>query len=305
MIYLLRLTLILFSSFIVANAQSIGMYGSFNGWPADGEADLDLSTVDNVIYTTNFTFTTSGELLFREDDDANIAFWGTNSFPSGIAVSGGGDNFQHAAGTYLITFNRNTLEFSFDGPNTIGLIGEFNGFSAPDLDLTTTDGINYSLSNFNIPTDGNLKFRQNDAWGIQFGGNGVDASFPSGTAMSTGNTTPNIFATAGTYNVSFNRQTLEYNFVDVSTLSIGSFEATKNLDIALYPNPGINQWFISSNEEIVSYKIFDIEGKSIINRKIEPSKGPIIQEISSLNSGVYVIKIYTTIGNYSIIGAKQ
>lgn len=85
-----------------------------------------------------------------------------------------------------------------------------------DLDMTTTDGVVYTYQNLviEVPPVGDdqpnpgVKFRQDDGWTINWGGSG----FPSGAAVSGGN---NIPATNGTYNVTFNLSTLQYNFVPV------------------------------------------------------------------------------------------
>lgn len=285
-------------------AQSIGIYGTFNSWPANDQPDLDLNTTDNITYTLVHTFTEPGDILFRQDDNSEIAYWGTSTFPNGTAILNGGDNFQHAAGTYTITFNINTLEFSFDGPNTVGLIGDFNGFTAPDIDLSTTDGINYSISEFNIPSDGNIKFRQNDGWVVQFGGNGVDSSFPNGIAQSTGSTTPNIFATAGTYNVSFNIQTLEYSFTDL-TLSVDSFDSDKMFGIKIYPNPTNDIWYLTHKENIISYNIYDVSGKSVKSLTTMNFRDQAILNAEQLDTGFYFLQIETATGIRSISAIKR
>ncbi|WP_027395907.1 T9SS type A sorting domain-containing protein [Aquimarina latercula] len=294
----------LFFTLTTVIAQSIGVYGSFNSWPANGQPDLDLNTTDNVIYTLVHTFTEPGDLLFRQDDNSEIAYWGTFTFPEGTAIFNGGDNFQHAAGTYTITFNINTLEFSFDGPNTVGLIGDFNGFTAPDIDLSTTDGINYSINGFNIPSDGNIKFRQNDGWAVQFGGNGVDSSFPSGIAQSTGNSTPNIFATAGTYDVSFNIQTLEYSFTDL-ILSVDSFDSDDILGIKIYPNPTDDIWYLTRKENIISYNIYDVSGKSVKSLTTMSFLDQVVLNAEQLDTGFYFLQIETARGIRSISAIKR
>jgi hypothetical protein len=93
----------------------------------------------------------------------------------------------------------------------IGLLGgsTVTGWDS-DTDMVTTDGVVYTLNDvvITVPeTDGGVKFRQDDAWTTNWGGNG----FPSGTASLNG---ANIPAVNGTYNVTFNLTTLEYNFVN-------------------------------------------------------------------------------------------
>ncbi|HEY0092008.1 MAG TPA: hypothetical protein VGB43_05915, partial [Flavobacterium sp.] len=83
------------------------------------------------------------------------------------------------------------LSFSFGNSQTIGLVGPAaNGWPAPppapqnDIMLTTTDNINYTLSNVVLST-GEAKFRQDQAWDIDWGG----STFPNGIGTDGG---PNI-----------------------------------------------------------------------------------------------------------------
>ena len=85
----------------------------------------------------------------------------------------------------------------------ISIIGSFTGWSG-DVDMVTSDGINYTLSAFTFST-GDAKFRQDQSWNYNWGG----SSFPSGIGTIGGN---NILINAGTYNVYFNRITGEYFF---------------------------------------------------------------------------------------------
>lgn len=96
-------------------------------------------------------------------------------------------------------------------PN-IGLLGgsTVTGWGS-DTDMVTTDGVVYTLNDvvITVPdTDPGVKFRQDDAWTINWGGSG----FPGGTAAASG---ANIPAINGTYNVTFNLSTLAYSFVPV------------------------------------------------------------------------------------------
>src|SRR5690606_12472920 len=54
-------------------------------------------------------------------------------------------------------------------------------------------------------TDGAVKFRANDSWDANWGG----STFPSGTAVPGG---PDIMVPAGTYDITFDRANLTYNF---------------------------------------------------------------------------------------------
>ncbi len=93
-------------------------------------------------------------------------------------------------------------------PHSVGILGSaLNGWS-DDIDMQTTDQINYTLADYYF-TDGEVKFRQDDSWDINWGGN----TFPTGVASQNG---PNIPVQEGTYNVTFNRFSGAYDFMATS-----------------------------------------------------------------------------------------
>jgi hypothetical protein len=71
--------------------------------------------------------------------------------------------------------------------------------------LMTNDGINYRIDSIPL-TQGALKFRQDNSWTFNWGSPG----FPSGIGVQDGSDI--VVPSAGTYSVSFNRITGEYNF---------------------------------------------------------------------------------------------
>lgn len=74
-----------------------------------------------------------------------------------------------------------------------------------DIDMLSTDGIHYTLSNYPL-TYGSVKFRQDNAWSINWGSD----TFPTGFGYQDG---PNIpIPNIGNYNIFFNRITGEYSF---------------------------------------------------------------------------------------------
>lgn len=183
---------------------SIGIIGTVNGEGGFGLPDVDMITFDGITYKlTNHTFL-AGEAKFRMNDswDNN---WGSTAFPTGTATMGG-PNIPVPAGTFTVTFNIQTGAYSFEYPS-VGILGtavDANGFNGPDVNLTTTDGINYKLINHTF-TDGEAKFRLNDSWDTNWG----NAAFPTGIGTQGGD---NVMVTAGTYTVTFNRSTGEYLF---------------------------------------------------------------------------------------------
>jgi len=111
---------------------------------------------------------------------------------------------------------------------SIGIIGTATplGNWTTDIDMTQHSGnpdlwtIVISLSN------GEVKFRQDDAWTYSWGG----TTFHSGTGVPAG---LNIPVTAGDYLVSFNTRSLLYNFdpISVGNVGIGTITPTEKLDV--------------------------------------------------------------------------
>ena len=83
----------------------------------------------------------------------------------------------------------------------IGFLGDFNEWGN-DVNMSTTDFITFTLDDYYLPTTG-LKFRQDDDWANNWGGD----TFPTGFWSSN-----NIPVTAGFYNISIDIGSTEYIF---------------------------------------------------------------------------------------------
>ena len=138
------------------------------------------------------------------DGAAKIRFnndWGTNYGGSGLTgslVPSGGD-IPISAGHYLVIVNFNTLEYSFEEMDVWGLVGSAteNGWDGPNQKFVPDFGINEGVYYINgaVLTDGLIKVRQNDAWGLNYGDSDNDGILDEGGT--------DIPVTAGTYNVVF------------------------------------------------------------------------------------------------------
>lgn len=213
---LLYFFIVLLSAFAGLQAQTISIVGeAAGGWPDDNPATPDthiMSTTDNITYTYNdLVLTTAapgGGVKFRQDG-AWIINWGSAAFPMGTGTQNG-NNILTVAGTYDVTFNRITGAYAFQPVGSfsnIGIIGSSvseAGFAGPDIDMITFDGVTYTLVNHQF-LGGFAKFRMNDSWDVNWGG----TTFPSGTASLSGSDIP---VPAGTFTVTFNLQTGEYDF---------------------------------------------------------------------------------------------
>ena len=153
-------------------------------------------------------------IKFRENSDW-ATNWGGETYPSGVGVPDGPNINIPNAGTYYITFDRESLEYNFEEQvdfATIGLIGNATQGGWDEDTPLTRDPFNPELWTTTIElNEGLFKFRANNDWGVNWGGE----SFPSGEAIPNG---PDIRVTAeqaGTYLASFNTGSLQYNFVQI------------------------------------------------------------------------------------------
>ncbi len=187
------------SAFIGVAGTAVPSYQEWN-------TDVNMLTYDGITYMLTAYHFTDGEAKFRKNDSWTEN-WGNNTFPSGTAITDG-PPIPVTAGDYKVTFNILTGEYNFAFPS-IGILGDaLPGWWYDDIDLTTTDGITYTLTDYPF-NQGEVKFRMENAWDVNWGGWG----FPTGYGYQDG---PNIPVPAGTYTVTFNRLTGEYAFTATS-----------------------------------------------------------------------------------------
>ncbi|WP_242117791.1 carbohydrate binding domain-containing protein [Aestuariivivens sediminicola] len=92
--------------------------------------------------------------------------------------------------------------------HSIGILGSAVNGWYEDVDMASSDGINYSLTNFPLE-EGELKFRQDNDWTVNWGG----YAFPTGIGWQNG---PNIPVLKGTYDITFNRLSGQYDFMAIT-----------------------------------------------------------------------------------------
>lgn len=259
---------------------------SQNGFGGNG---VVMQTSNGINYSLSGFFFSSGSAYFRQDTNSNLV-WGAVAFPTGIAVQQG-PTIPVTGGDWSVLFNRNSGEFSFNLPS-IGILGTaLNGFGAEDTDLSTTDGFTYTINNL-VLSNGAVKFRRDNSWSINWGGN----DFPSGTASLNGNDIP---VSAGTYNITFERTSGSYNFQNI--LSILDIDTSS---IVLYPNPSENEWNISlKDDNSFSATVFDNNGRTIATTK--STNNMLSIDNSDLSKGVYFISITTDKGSITLKAIKN
>ena len=138
-----------------------------------------------------------GEAKFRFNND-----WAINYGDDGLdgTMEVGGANIAVSAGHYLVTMNLNTQSYTIEEIDVWGLVGSAtaNSWDGPNDKFMPDFGINdgYYYITGAVLTDGEIKIRQNDAWGVNYGDDGNDGTLELNGA--------NIPVSAGIYNITLN-----------------------------------------------------------------------------------------------------
>lgn len=278
-----------------------------------GGATIPMITTDGINYVVNSVNTVPGDGQIVRPATANPPFtaanWSTNAFPAGLGVQGGA-LIPVPLGAFNITFNMTTGDYEFF-PVAVGVIGNFAGSTwGTDVNMTTTDGITYTLTNQAFLKDGgstdpeaHLKFRDNGAWNVNFGtsgGNGSNLPNLFDTAQNGKNGGGgDIFIPYGTYDVTFNRTTGAWAFTTV--LGVNKFDQAS---FKAYPNPTRDSWNITSgNDDITSIQVYDVLGKSVYARTAASKEVNV--NASELSRGVYFAKVSTANGTSTVKLVKE
>lgn len=197
----------------------ISMIGpAVGGWTID----IPMTTTDGITYKLYSKDFVTGPVKFRAGNSWTTN-WGDSSVPNwkvGIGTQDG-KNIPVVAGKYDVSFNVQTAAFVFSNPtvappnNFVKLSLQGTATTNQNVPLTTTDGFNYSLLNYQFAVGG-AKFR--DSLGTSTWGSN---SFPFGNATLNGASIP---VSAGVYSLKYNRITGFYEFLsfDTSVSIIGS-----------------------------------------------------------------------------------
>ena len=216
---------------------NLGVVGSATpgGWGNENIPDLPFYTTSVANVYVAYVTLRDGEIKFRKDN-----LWTENYGDTGMdgTLEAGGDNIVVTAGSYKITLDMNELTYTMEAYSW-GIVGSAttNGWDGPDMML------NYNPNQDDWKAvvtliDGEIKFRFNNDWGLNYGDTGAD-----GTIENAGD---NIAVTAGNYLVTFNLNTLEYSLeaMDVWGL-VGSATANgwDGPDQKFVPDFGINEGY--------------------------------------------------------------
>lgn len=185
-----------------------GIVGSgYNNWGAYADSPFYTTGDSDVLvaYATLF----DGEIKFRDDNAWALNYGDTGA--DGI-LDEGGDNIAVTAGTYKITFNTNTLAYSIE-PFLWGVVGSgYNDWGAtPDAKFY----YDYTTDTFKVGVkliDGEIKFRFNADWGVNFGDTGADGTLDDGG--------DNIAVTGGFYTITLDLNNNEYTIAEADIWGI-------------------------------------------------------------------------------------
>ncbi|MBZ9786462.1 SusE domain-containing protein [Psychroflexus sp. CAK57W] len=189
-----------FSS-ILDLSTNLGIVGSATpgGWGSEDILDVPFySTSENNVVVAYATLR-DGEMKFRENND-----WAVNYGDDGNdgTLEQDGANIPVTAGTYKVTVNTETLEWSLQ-EYSWGIVGGATvyGWDTPDVKFE----YNPYQDNWKAAatfTDGEIKFRQNEEWNVEYGDTGSDGTLEQGG--------DNIAVEAGHYIITLDLNNLTY-----------------------------------------------------------------------------------------------
>ncbi|SNR53396.1 SusE outer membrane protein [Lutibacter agarilyticus] len=188
-----------------------GVVGSaYNDW-GNERPDAPFFTTSETNVLVCYVTLIDGMMKIRSNNS-----WDVNYGDTGLdgVLDLGGDDIPVTAGTYKITFNTSTLAYSID-PYSWGIVGDatpigWPGDTTPPDEQLVYDSYSDTWKVIIKLSDGEIKFRANDAWDLNYGDTGADGILePSGD---------NIAVTAGNYLITIDFKTLEYTLEEIPNI---------------------------------------------------------------------------------------
>ncbi|MDR1523738.1 MAG: DUF5115 domain-containing protein [Tannerella sp.] len=186
-------------TYTVTTLGSVSPYmyvpGNHQGWnPATAPA----------VYSTDFMNYTGFVLLDGEFKFTSKPGWDGTNYGAGATdgtLSTGGDaaNLNAEQGFYLLRANISSLTWSASKIETFGIIGNATAGGWDTSTPMTFDSGNLEYTVITALTDGEFKFRANDAWEINLGGDMLDLTFGG----------DNIAVTTGVYKITLSLSNAE------------------------------------------------------------------------------------------------
>lgn len=155
----------------LAFADMIWQAGNANGWgnPASGLKNKGWKYAQNNDGDYYGFMYLDGDFMFRSYEttwDATI--WGAGNSEGSLMEFGG--TLSATEGFYLVEANIGYLTYNLIPITTVGVIGSFNGWASDYAKLTYNPATRAWEGYCDIPDGAEFKFRANDDWTINFGG---------------------------------------------------------------------------------------------------------------------------------------
>ncbi|MEP2023661.1 MAG: SusE domain-containing protein [Reichenbachiella sp.] len=188
--------------------------GAYQGWSPGAD--------NGRLYSYGFNSVYEGILRIVEGANPTSSFkvtpeanwdnaWGGVLTAAGSVFTGAldpsGADYTIDAGTYFVTVDVSALTIELEKTDDWGIIGDAtpNGWSDPDTDMMY-NGQRQVWEITTDLTDGFLKFRANDDWGVNYGDNE-----PDGTIDGSGSDIP---VTAGNYTIRLDLNNEKYELIE-------------------------------------------------------------------------------------------
>lgn len=171
--------------------------GAYQGW-TPATADSLISLTSNKIYTGVISFP-AGNLIFKVTPKKNWDAAYGDAGGGNISLSASDNLAAPAAGVYVLTvdLNKNTITYT---PIVWSIIGDATaGGWSTDTDMAYAKGVWKVTASL---TKGQIKFRQNHDWGINYGGSDGNAVLGSPNNID--------ITAAGNYTITLNVTTAKY-----------------------------------------------------------------------------------------------
>ncbi len=239
----------------VLGAKKVWLTGTaFGNWIEAGV--IKLTNNGGGIYTaTNIQIVGDGRFKFTEGTWASAAGYSAlPGFPTGVSAVPGTD-ITGTLGFWNVKYNYITKAYSFT-PTPLdnwGVVGTAtpNGWNGPYMPLTY-DAISNKWSAVVSLSDGEIKFRNNNDWTVNYGDNGADGSLDTN-----GN---NIAIAGGSYLITLDFNTLNYSIKSAVIIPDPNFEQAL-IDLGIDKDGVINASISRSDAEAVTE--LNVFGKNI------------------------------------------
>ncbi len=236
----LTLTVTAYSSILDLSTEW-GIVGSATpgGWGSPDIPDLPFYKTATTGILVAYVTLRNGEIKFRKNND-----WSVNVGDDGLdgTLEPNGANIPVTEGTYKITFDTVNMTYTIEAYSW-GIVGDAtpNGWSGPDLQFTFNPYNNDWKAAVTLTT-GQIKFRLNNDWTVNYGDDGADGTLEAGGA--------NIDIIAGHYIITFDPENMTYS-IDAADLWGVVGDATPNSwsgpDAKFLPDFGLNpgKWYLN------------------------------------------------------------